>query len=112
MNNLKQPAGQPGESISSGVQISETEGSHVPAGRVSRTGATLRPHFEKVFSPEAVIEFERYINGLIVSENKTVEGINRLFRFESRNQSSPNRLLTESPFRPMWGRWLRATMCS
>jgi hypothetical protein len=41
-----------------------------------------------VFSPEAFIQFERYISGLIVSENKTIDGINRLFVFESRNQSS------------------------
>lgn len=33
-----------------------------------------------------------------MSENKTVEGINRLFVHESRNQSSLNRLLTVSPF--------------
>ncbi len=56
------------------------------------------PYFEKVFSAEAFIQFKRYISGLIVSENKTVDGINRLFVFESRNQSSLNRLLTESPF--------------
>lgn len=56
------------------------------------------PHFEKVFSTEAFIQFERYISGLIVSENKTVDGINRLFVTESRNQSSLNRLLTASPF--------------
>jgi hypothetical protein len=56
------------------------------------------PFFKDVFSTEALIEFERYISGLIVSENKTVEGINRLFVVESRNQSSLNRLLTESPF--------------
>ena len=56
------------------------------------------PHFEEVFSPAALIEFERYISGLIVSENKTVDGINRLFVVESRNQSSLNRLLTKSPF--------------
>jgi hypothetical protein len=51
-----------------------------------------------VFSAEALIEFERYISGLIVSENKTVDGINRLFIHESRNQSSLNRLLTGSPY--------------
>ena len=51
-----------------------------------------------VFSEEALIEFKRYISGLIVSENKTVDGINRLFVLESRNQSSLNRLLTESPY--------------
>lgn len=56
------------------------------------------PHFAEVFSAEALIQFKRYISGLIVSENKTVEGINRLFVHESRNQSSLNRLLTVSPF--------------
>jgi hypothetical protein len=56
------------------------------------------PFFEDVFSAEALIEFKRYISGLIVSENKTVDGINRLYVIESRNQSSLNRLLTESPF--------------
>ena len=56
------------------------------------------PCFEGVFSADAFIEFERYISGLIVSENKTVDGINRLFVVESRNQSSLNRLLTVSPF--------------
>lgn len=56
------------------------------------------PHFAGIFSEPAFIEFKRYISGLIVSENKTVEGINRLFVHESRNQSSLNRLLTRSPF--------------
>jgi len=56
------------------------------------------PFFSDVFSAEALIEFKRYISGLMVSENKTVDGINRLFVIESRNQSSLNRLLTESPF--------------
>jgi hypothetical protein len=55
-------------------------------------------HFKDVFSADALIEFMRYISGLIVSENKTVDGINRLFVIENRNQSSLNRLLTESPF--------------
>jgi hypothetical protein len=55
------------------------------------------PYFAQVFSAEAWVEFERYISGLIISENKTVEGINRLFVQESRNQSSLNRLLTQSP---------------
>jgi hypothetical protein len=56
------------------------------------------PCFQDVFSAEALIEFERYISGLIVSENKTVDGINRLFVVESRHQSSLNRLMTASPF--------------
>jgi hypothetical protein len=56
------------------------------------------PFFKEIFSPQAFIEFKRYISGLIISENKTVDGINRLFVNESRNQSSLNRLLTASPF--------------
>lgn len=56
------------------------------------------PYYRKVFSPAALIEFQRYISGLLVSENKTVEGINRLCVFENRNQSSLNRLLTATPF--------------
>ena len=56
------------------------------------------PWFKGVFSTEALVQFQRYLSGLIVSENKTVEGINRLFVIESRNQSSLNRLLTASPF--------------
>jgi hypothetical protein len=59
--------------------------------------------FQGVFSAEAFIQFERYISGLIVSENKTVEGINRLFVIESRNQSSLNRLLKRRSTRVwMW----------
>lgn len=34
------------------------------------------PHFAGVFSPEALVQFERYRSGLMVSENKTVECIN------------------------------------
>ncbi len=56
------------------------------------------PFYKEVFSAEAWMEFKRYISGLIVSENKTVEGINRLLVVESRNQSSLNRLLTESRY--------------
>ena len=56
------------------------------------------PFFTSVFSPEAFEQFQRYVSGLIVSENKTVDGINRIFVIDVRNQSSLNRLLTESPF--------------
>ena len=56
------------------------------------------PFFKDVFSAVVFIEFERYISGLIVSENKTVDGIKRLFVVESRKQSSLNQLMTESPF--------------
>lgn len=56
------------------------------------------PEFQDVFSADAFIEFKRYISGLIVSENKTINGINRLMVMESRNQTSLNRLLRQSPF--------------
>ena len=51
--------------------------------------------YESVFSEDAFIQFKRYISGLLISENKTIDGINRLFVEEPRNQSSLNRLLTE-----------------
>jgi hypothetical protein len=54
--------------------------------------------FEPVFSEEAFIQFKRYISGLLVSENKTISGINQLFVAEPRSQSSLNRFLIKSPF--------------
>jgi hypothetical protein len=57
------------------------------------------PFFESVFSEQALVQFQRYISGLIVSENKTVDGINRIFVHETRNQSSLNRLSPRVPFR-------------
>jgi hypothetical protein len=56
------------------------------------------PVFASVFSPQAFHQYQRYLSGLIVSENKTLEGLNRLFGLDTRNQRSLNRLLTESPF--------------
>ena len=57
------------------------------------------PWFESVFpDEEALIQFQRYLSGLLVSENKTVEGINRLVVYENRHQSSLNRLLTDTPY--------------
>ncbi len=55
-------------------------------------------YYASVFSEEAFIQFKRYISGLLVSENKTISGINQLFVTEPRSQSSLNRLLTISPF--------------
>jgi hypothetical protein len=59
--------------------------------------------YESVFSEDAFIQFKRYISGLLLSENKSIDGINRLFVKEKRNQSSLNRLLTE-----YW--WLRGEL--
>ena len=35
--------------------------------------------FESVFSEAGFVQFKRYISGLLVSENKTIAGINQLF---------------------------------
>ena len=40
----------------------------------------------------------RYLSGLTISENKTVDGINRLFVIESRHQSNLNHRLTAGLF--------------
>lgn len=56
------------------------------------------PFFASVFSPEAFTQFQRDVSGLIVSENKTVDGINRIFVIDVRNQSRLKRWFTESPF--------------
>ena len=54
--------------------------------------------FQPVFSPAGLAQFQRYVSGLLISENKTVEGINRLFALDMRHQSSLNWWLKESPF--------------
>ena len=56
------------------------------------------PLFEDLFSPEGYVYFKRYLSGLLVSENKTLEGINRLFVLDRRNQSSFNRFVNRQNF--------------
>jgi hypothetical protein len=55
-------------------------------------------HFSSVFSESSFIHFQRYLSGLIVSENKTIEGINRLFVLTVKHQSTLNRFLTDSSY--------------
>lgn len=56
------------------------------------------PYFEDLFSPSGYGYFRRYLSGLLVSENKTIEAINRLFVLEKRNQSSFNRFVNRQNF--------------
>jgi hypothetical protein len=49
----------------------------------------FRPHF----GAPAFEHFKRYVLGLIVSENLTIEGINRIF-IQAKHPSSLNRFLT------------------
>lgn len=57
------------------------------------------PHFRSIFSESEYEHFKKYISGLIVSENKSIESINRLFVLDVKNQSSLNRFLTESEYK-------------
>lgn len=54
--------------------------------------------FESVFSPSEFEQFKRYISGLIINGNKTIESINRLFILDVQNQCTLNRFLTHSDF--------------
>jgi len=56
---------------------------------VEKALEAFRPHF----GAPAFEHFKRYVLGLIVSENLTVEGINRIF-IQARHPSSLNRFLT------------------
>lgn len=55
-------------------------------------------NFESFFSASEYQRFKKYLSGLLVSENKTVEGINRLFTNDVENQCSLNRFLTASTY--------------
>ena len=55
------------------------------------------PLLASVFSAEAFTPFPRYISGLIVSENKMLEGINRIFGIDIRHPRSLHRWFTASP---------------
>jgi len=57
----------------------------------------MRPGSNRCFLPQPGLNFSATSAACLISENKTVEGINRLFVIESRHQSSLNRLLTQSP---------------
>lgn len=56
------------------------------------------PSFEKCFSPAGYEYFQKAISGFIVSENKTIEAINRLYLLSPRNQSSFNKFFNRQNF--------------
>ncbi len=49
-----------------------------------------------ILTEEQIEYFKKYLTGLLTSVNKTITGINRIFVFDPRNQSSFNRFFTES----------------
>lgn len=70
----------------------------IPLVKLPEIVSHYTPWFAPVFSEAELMYCQRYLSGLIVSENKTIDGINRLFVHESRNQSTFNRWLTASAF--------------
>ena len=56
------------------------------------------PYFESCFSKKGFEHFKKALSGFIISENKTLEGINRLYVNEARNQSSFNRFFNRQNF--------------
>jgi len=70
----------------------------LPIVKIPQLVEHFAPYFEQLFTPSEYEGFKRYISGLIVSENKTVEGMNRHFVIEIRNQCTLNRFLTSSTY--------------
>lgn len=56
------------------------------------------PNFKSLFSEADYEHLKKYVSGLLVCENKTVEAINRLFVTAPQNQSTLNRFLTASAY--------------
>lgn len=70
----------------------------LPIVDIPKVVSHYSPHFSHLFKGEGLKYFERYLSGLILSENKTVEGINRLFVKDPRDQSRLNRFLNDSTY--------------
>ena len=54
------------------------------------------PYFESCFSSAGYEHFKKALSGFMLSDNKTLEGINRMFLVNSRDQSSFNKFSTAS----------------
>lgn len=70
----------------------------LPIVKIPEVVEHFTPHFRDLFSKSDYTKFQRYLSGLILSENKTIEGINRHFVVEVQDQSTLNRFLTASNF--------------
>lgn len=56
------------------------------------------PWFEHCFSPEGYEHFKKAVSGFIISENKTLEAINRMFVHSPRHQASFNKFFNRQNF--------------
>lgn len=70
----------------------------IPIVKIPQVVEHFAPYFKDLFTCSEYEQFQRYLSGLIISENKTVEGINRHFVVEVRDQSTLNRFLTDSKY--------------
>ena len=67
----------------------------LPLVEIPPTVKKIAAHYEDLFSPEQFAHFQRYLAGLFVSDNKTIQAINGLFVVETKDQSILNRFFTE-----------------
>lgn len=70
----------------------------LPIIKIPTVVETYSSTFKDVFTPEGNEHFKRYIAGLLMSNNKTVEGMNKLFVLDVKDQSSMNRFMNQSPW--------------
>lgn len=70
----------------------------IPILSIPEIVSNYASYFESVFSDSEQEHFQRYVSGLLVSENKTIEAINSLFVLDVKDQSSLNRFLTSSSY--------------
>ena len=70
----------------------------IPIVKIPLVVEAYSPVFKELFTVEGFEHFQRYVSGLLLSDNKTVEAINRLFIIDERHQSSLNRFLNNSPY--------------
>ena len=59
---------------------------------------TYSENFKSHFNEDTYESFKRYLSGLMINENKTIEGINRMFVLDIQHQSHLNRFLTTHCF--------------
>jgi len=67
----------------------------LPLVEIPPTVGQYAQNYQDLFSPEQFEHFKRYLSGLFVSDNKTLQVINGLFVIQTRNQSRWNRFFTE-----------------
>lgn len=70
----------------------------LPIVQIPQIVSHYSPYFEDLFTATEYQQFQRYLSGLMISENKTVEGMNRHFVVQVQDQSTLNRFLTNSNY--------------